>query len=149
MAKDSKPTKGPVPTVENVDVSILTADEIAELELLAEQNVTKAAKAAAKAVMLKQLEAKLRQKAGLSEQAYNVTVDVAPYADRIVLDGVTYLQGGTYEVRQNVAFGMLEIMAMTWNHQAEIDGKDENLYRRGSGTVISPANPNGGNILRA
>ncbi len=73
------------------------------------------------------------------EAVYDVTIDVAPYTDRIFLDGKWYMQGRTYKFGQRVADSVREIMARTWEHQAEIDGKDTNMYRRGNPIALSPA----------
>ncbi len=81
-----------------------------------------------------------------------VTVDLAPYTDRILLDNVAFLQGITYTVGAGKAQVMREVMQRTWTHQAEIDGKSENFYRRTRGQRVIPAG-NGAavvsNLLRA
>ena len=73
------------------------------------------------------------------ELQFSVTIDVAPYTDRIFLDGKWYMQGRTYQFGQRVADTVREIMARTWEHQAEIDGKNSNMYRRESPITLSPA----------
>lgn len=147
---DKKPAdvKGPLRSNANVDLSILSEEDIAGLRTLAAQNVDKEARNAAKAKLLRQFEAEARQKTGLSEESVEVYIDLAPYADRIALDNVVYLQGTTHTVRASVAATMYEIMARTWNHQAEIDGKSENFYRRTRGQMVTPQGVVS-NLLRA
>ena len=69
------------------------------------------------------------------ERAFNppdwwtdITIDLAPYAAFIALDGVQYFHGLTYTVTGAVSATMLDIMARTWEHQREIRGE----RRRGS-----------------
>jgi len=64
-----------------------------------------------------------------SEEMVQVTIDLAPYADRIRLDyDAPYMQGKTYTVGLRKAQVLNEQMARTWGHQAEIEGKDPEFY---------------------
>lgn len=58
----------------------------------------------------------------------SVMVDLAPYADRITIDGTSYMNGRTYELDSRVAAVVKEASARTWGHQAEIEGKDSEFY---------------------
>jgi len=49
---------------------------------------------------------------------------LALYADRIVLDGKTFMFGRTYKVRKSVALVFDEIMQRTRRHEAEIKSGD-------------------------
>ena len=135
-----------------VDTSILTEDDIAGLELQAEEEVKAEQFAAAKAQKLEELKAQRKRKVGLAEANETILVDLAPYCDRILLDNRAFLQGVTYTVPISQAQVMREIMQRTWGHQSEIDGKSENFYRKQRGVRILP---NGGvvnntsNLLRA
>lgn len=53
----------------------------------------------------------------------DVTIDLAPYATFIALDGVQYFHGLTYTVTGAASATMLDIMARTWEHQREIKGE--------------------------
>jgi len=66
----------------------------------------------------------------------SVTIDVAPHADRITLDGVIYLANRTYEVPTETARTMRDVIAQTWKHEAQTGGA--NSYNAGS--VRNPAN---------
>lgn len=59
-----------------------------------------------------------------------VSVDLAPFADRLVIDGTIYMQGRSYELDSRVAAVVKEQMARTWEHQAEIEGKDTQFYTK-------------------
>ncbi len=131
-----------------VDTSILNEDDIAALELQAEEEVLAEQREAAKKQKLEEFKRARKRKVGLTEAYEEVTVDLAPYCDRILLDNRAFMQGVTYTVATSQAQVMREIMQRTWGHQSEIDGKSENFYRKQKGTRILP---NGGvtNILRA
>ena len=132
-----------------IDTSIIGEDRIKELRAKASAKVTKERQAAAEAQLLEQFEREERQQGGLDEPIVEVYIDLAPYADRITLDGVVYFQNRTVLVRQSVASVMLEMMAATWKHQSIVDGKSENFYRQSRSQGVAA---NGGvisNILRA
>lgn len=69
------------------------------------------------------------------EEVESVLINVAPYADRIVIDGVQYLARHTYEVPVAKARAMRDIMARTWQHEAQTGGA--NSFN--SGSVRNPA----------
>lgn len=60
--------------------------------------------------------------AGLHGAYVDLTVDVAANAAFITLDGVSYFHGLTYEVPENVAATLYDIMARTWEHENETHG---------------------------
>ena len=68
-----------------------------------------------------------------------VTINVAPYADRITLDGVHYLANRTYELPVAVATSIRDICNQTWKHEAQTGGA--NSY--GAGSVRNPAHLSG------
>lgn len=70
------------------------------------------------------------------ELVESVTIAVAPYADRIVLDGIHYLANRTYEVPTAMACAIRDIVAQTWRHEAQTGG----AYSYGStSSVRNPA----------
>lgn len=147
--KDDKP-KGPLHAPMKPDTSIVSAERREALRAQAREKISDEANKAAEAQVLKELEAEERVAAGLQEEQVSVEIDLAPYCDKITIDNVIYFQGKAYMVPASRAAVMMEIMANTWKHQAEIDGKSENFYRRSRGAHI---NENGGvttrSILRA
>ena len=143
MAKTPAPTKTEV----KGDTSLLTQDQLAAIELEAEAAVREEAIEAAKKTALAEFTAKHKRKKGLTEPYVDVTIDLAPYCDRILLDNRAFLQGQTYNVPHSVAAVMNESMQKTWNHQAEIDGKSENFYRRTRGQRVVPAGNGGAAVV--
>lgn len=63
------------------------------------------------------------KRAGLHGAYVDITIDLAPYAPYIMLDGVIYWHGTPYEEPVNVAATLLDIQARTWEHDNEIQGR--------------------------
>lgn len=151
MATDDK-KKGPLAPKAIIDTSILDPKRIEELRAKAKESVDKERKVAAEAQLLEQFKLEERQAGGLEEEKVEVFIDLAPYADRIMLDGVIYFNGQTKTVRASVAAVMLEMMSATWKHQSIVDGKQEDFYRKSRAQRVVPlGNGQAGisNILRA
>lgn len=72
------------------------------------------------------------------EKKFTITLDLAPHSNRLIIDSVHYLHGGTYTVGQRVYDTMREMIHRGWEHQREIDGKDSNTYRTQSNLRLSP-----------
>lgn len=142
-----KTTKGPQRPRAIVDTSIVDEKKIGELRAKAKAKVEKERQLAAEAQLLEQFELEERQQGGLEEELVDVTINLAPNSDRITIDGVIYYQGQTKTVRASVAAVLAEICHRTWRHEAEIDGKSENFYRKQGGTTVSPSGVMS-NILR-
>lgn len=51
-----------------------------------------------------------------------VTIDVAPFADRVMLDGVIYLANRTYQVPKRLADTLRDTIAQTWRHEHQTGG---------------------------
>ena len=64
------------------------------------------------------------------EEMCPITLDLGPTTDRIILDGKIYMHGGTYTVTKRVYDTLSEIVARSWAHEREIEGKDSNAYRK-------------------
>lgn len=73
----------------------------------------------------------------------DVTVNLAPYTDRIMLDGKMFFHGFTYTVTEKQAASMREIMSRTWIHEASTGGANMNAYQRQRNVALSPQFPNG------
>jgi hypothetical protein len=73
------------------------------------------------------------------EKKFTITLDLAPHSNRLIIDSVHYLHGGTYTVGQRVYDTMREMIHRGWEHQREIDGKDSNMYREKSNIRLTPA----------
>jgi hypothetical protein len=53
------------------------------------------------------------------EEEREVTIDVALYADRIIVDGTHYMHGRTYKVKRGLYDAMIDIMSRTHKHYAD------------------------------
>lgn len=149
---DDKKVKGPLSPKATVDISIVDPKRIEEIRAKAKAKVEKERQLAAEAQLLEQFEKEERQRGGLEEEIEEIFIDLAPYADRLMLDGVVYFNGRTVKVRKGVADVMREMISATWSHQSIVDGKPEDFYRKSRAQRVIPL-PNGGvgvsNILRA
>lgn len=141
--------KGPRHAPMVVDTSLVSDKRREELRASARKKIEAEQIKAAETQVLKELEAEERVASGLQEVQMQVEIDLAPYCDRIVIDNVIYFQGTQPIVPESRAMVMLEIMANTWKHQAEIDGKSENFYRRSRSAHVTESGVTTRSILRA
>ena len=84
------------------------------------------------------------REAGLHGAYVDVTIDVAANAAYIALDGTYYVHGLTYEVPENVALTLQDIMARTWEHENETKGlrRRADLGRRTQPRIVRPTMSN-------
>ena len=74
------------------------------------------------------------------DEPVKITIDVAEYTDRIILDGEQFFHASTYTVPRHKAQTMNEIMFRSYMHQAQLDGKDpQEAYRRSHAQHVSKA----------
>lgn len=139
MAEKQKPEERLHPILSNEEVLEARAKARASIE--AEQK-----KRALKTVQDEEVQ-RLKREEGLvsgdkvKDEMVSITIDVAPYTDRIIMNfRDTYLHGRTYTVPRHVADAIRDIMWQTKKH--EHDTKDENLYTfygKQRSTTLSPA----------
>lgn len=134
-------------TPKAVDTSLISPERIEEIRKQASAKVEAERILLAEKQLQEQFENEERQSNGLVEGLVTIDIDLAPYCSEIRIDGAVYFQGHSYTVRTSVAEGMAEMMANTWKHQSQIDGKSENFYRKGRGMHINVPKENS-NILR-
>lgn len=146
---DKEVKKGPQSPKAIIDTSILDEKRVTELRAKAKESVDKERKAAAEAQLLEQFKLEERQAGGLEEEMVEVYIDLAPYADRLMIDGVVYFNGRTITVRASVGDVIREMISATWKHQSIVDGKPENFYRRSRAPMVTPNGVVHSNILRA
>ena len=72
------------------------------------------------------------------EQMFQITLDLAPHSNRLVLDSTIYLHGATYTVGRRTYDTMREMIHRGWEHQREIDGKNSTMYREKSNITLTP-----------
>lgn len=77
-----------------------------------------------------------------NEEKFTLTLDLYEGSDRIIIDGRTYMHGGTYTVSKRTYETLCEIIARGWGHQREIEGKDSNAYRKQQNLNASTGRPN-------
>ena len=144
-----KPTKGSSGPKAVIDTSIIGEERIKQLRAEAAKKIEKERIKLAEAQLLEQFENEERQAGGIDEPLVEITIDLAPYADRLMIDGVIYFQGATRMVRASVAEVIREMMQATWRHQSIVDGKSENFYRQTRGQGVAASGAVISHILRA
>ena len=74
------------------------------------------------------------------DEEVDITIDVAEYTDRIIIDGQQFFHGSTYKVPRHKATTLNEVMFRSYMHQAQLDGKDpQEAYRRSHAQHITKA----------
>lgn len=86
--------------------------------------------------MQKRLE--IQRRLDPNEEMHYFTCDLAPFADRIIIDGVVYMHGSTYELPSKQFKSMSEIAARTWEHEAEIGNANSQFYRKPRNVQLGP-----------
>lgn len=108
---------------------LLTAAEVAEAKAKARAKLDKERRLAAmKAVEDAETERLKREEGlvtgdGAKDEMVDITLDLAPFTEKIVLNSVPYWHSFTYPVPRHVADTLRDIQAQGWKHQDEIDGK--------------------------
>lgn len=121
-----------------VRMDMLSADERAALDKEAQASIaSELAQDARDAYFAQKLEA-LRREQVPEDQLGHVTIDAAPYVPCIMIDGVQFFHGYTYEVPMKQAAVLYEQMQRSWHHQDEIDGRGRTeAYRRPSHVTLN------------
>ena len=128
----------------DIDLSLFTAEELAEIEAEAEKEATASHRAKArkrlieahKAAVLKRLNPAVEEE----EDFRDILIDLAPHADRIILDGTMYMHGLHYTVSRAVYDTMKDIMARTWEHEDDTGHANRTHYRKPREVRIGPQN---------
>lgn len=110
----------------------------AQIEAEARQELEAEQEALAKESLKRQIKTRLRRElmaqAGMKdgEELVPITIDLAPHADKIRIDGVDYYQGATYNVAPQAVPTFNEIMYRTWWHEEDISDRRgrHNAYRQ-------------------
>jgi len=139
--------------VAGADAPMFSAKELEAIKAQARKEILDDKKAAAKREMLATEKVRLQREEGLTtgnshaDEIVNVTIDLAPYAASILVNGMPYHHGRTYPVPRHVASSLQETMFNTWKHQGTIKGESmsefyakqhvDNLYKVGGTPSIS------------
>ena len=116
---------------------ILTPTELAALETEVQKELDKEEKSKAKEQAKKGMLERARRERGLAEPIEEVIIDLPESADRILVNNFAYMQGHSYTVKGSVGAMLRETMQRAWGHQAELEGRSKDFFRRERGTRMS------------
>lgn len=108
---------------------LFTAKELEDIRKQAKQDILSQKKKAAREMLLEEEKARLQREEGFvvgnthKDEIVTLTIDLAPYADRILVNGASYYHARTYTVPRHVADSLKDTMFRTWQHQKEIKGE--------------------------
>ena len=116
---------------------VLDAKDMAEIKAEAAVELKKEQRKAARKDMLARAKAdlqreaaRLAQEGGPRADLVDLTIELAPYAVDIRLDGRSYPHGKQVRVPRKVAAVLMEQMQRSWQHQEGLSGANENAYRK-------------------
>lgn len=116
---------------------VLSAEDIAEIEAEAQKQVTAAQRKKARDELLAKTRAELERQAreaakrgAAKGDLVDVSIDLAPYAAYISLDGERFYHGMTYRVARPVSAVLREQMQRSWQHQDSISGQKNDFNRQ-------------------
>lgn len=125
------------------DEPLLSKAEIEEIKKEARKELRAEQKKAAKDALKKKELSRLRMEEGLviggvEDEIVSMAIDLAPYADGILINGQKYWHGTTFTGPRHIARTLSEMSQRTWKHQNEIDGKSlTNFYQMHRDTAVS------------
>jgi len=119
------------------DDDLLTPAELSAIEAEVQKEIDKEEKAKAKEKVKKELTERARRERGLAEPIEEVIIDLPESADRILVNNFAYMQGHSYTVKGSVGAMLRETMQRAWSHQAELEGRSKDFFRRERGTRMS------------
>jgi hypothetical protein len=115
---------------DRLEFSGLTEDEKQSIRERAFEQIAKEKKARAEEAYF---DAALKDAKKADEptlQMEDVFIDLPGHAVRLLIDGVEYLHGFTYEVNSLQAQTMREMVQRAWDHEDEIGGANRNFYNK-------------------
>jgi len=129
---------------------LLTDAELAALQVEVQKEIDKELKAKARTEAKEKLLQQARHERGLSKPVEEVLIDLPPDGNQIRINNRDYSQGHWYTVTADVAIMLRDTMQRAWEHQAQIEGRSKDHFRRqrmthvGHGGVRnSPQTPGG------
>ncbi len=133
MAPKKSETKVPV------DTGVLTAEQKKALREEARALHAKDMEQAARDAYFAQMLKEAQREDTPADQIVYVTMDLAPFINRVLIDNVEYFHGFIYEVPMRLYKVLVEQMQRSWLHQDEIDGRSRaEAQRRPRATQIGP-----------
>jgi hypothetical protein len=104
---------------------VLTAAEIEDARAEARKKFAADAKKTAKQDLIEAEIYRLKTKTGdgfLDEEIF-INIDLPPYADRLVVDGMIYFHNHAYKRKRHIVNSLRESIARMWDHEADIKGQ--------------------------
>lgn len=114
----------------------LSAEDIAAIKAEALKQHEESLKNSARRALLEAEKRRLQRVSDPNEEVIeNVYIDLPPFADRLVIDGVAFLHGGTYAFSKRQYQSVIDNVARAWAHQDEVEGHRRD-YRKPRGLVL-------------
>ena len=118
---------------------LLTPQELAAIEAEVQKELDKELKTKERERVKKDLLTKARQDRGLVEPIEPVLIDLPESGNNIRVNNREYAQGHVYNVAASVAIMLRDTMQRAWEHQAEIEGRSKDHFRKQRLTRMSMA----------
>lgn len=119
--------------IPSFEVSGLTKQEMDEARARARRKLADDIAMAELGITDTQLAAKKGPLPIPGEETYTILINLEPSGasgDRLVVDGKIFMHGQSVTVTAREYASLREMMSRGFQHQAEVDGKDSNAYRR-------------------
>ena len=126
-------------------LELLSEEERAAIHKEAQALVKEQAAKVARKLYLEQCVREAKAKADPNEEMVDVQIDVPGFADRIVIDGVVFMQGTTPRVTASQKRAIDEIQCNAWKHERATGGANDIEYHKPRSFVLNGA----GQLLRA
>lgn len=126
--------KAAAPAEPDGDAPLLTEAEIQAIRAEARAEIMADKRGKLKQELKAQEKQRLRNEEGLTtgnshqDEMVSISIDLAPYAPYVNINGQCYHHGRTYQVPRHVADTLRDQMFQTWKHQNQIDGKDAQQF---------------------
>jgi hypothetical protein len=122
-----------------VDFKLLKPEDRKALREEARKSVLEEMSQDARDAFFKQALSEARRSHIPAEMYVEVMMDMAPFLPHVMIDGVQYFHGYSYQVEQHRAVVLYEQMQRSWQHQDEIDGRSKfNSYRKPVNARLGP-----------
>jgi hypothetical protein len=119
------------------DADLFTEAELFELKAEADKKILEDRKKAARIAALAEFEKEAKAEVDPAEEIVDYVIDLAGYADKVMIDGVVYWHGKLYKLPRKKYESIREIVQASWRHERAIGGANANAYRQPSLPVLS------------
>jgi len=122
--------------VPNIDM--LSEQEQEQLRAQAKKEIAEDMKKAARTAALEAFKDEARRAVDPDEELFSFQIDLPGHADRITIDGISYLHGGTYEFTKKELDTIREVQSRAWRHEDEVGGANRDFYRAPRNVRVGP-----------